>query len=156
MTQPWPAPPAPVRSRNWLTATLAAVAVVIAAAALIVALTRSGPGSTPTYTSAQKAEAKKQLCEQYELAVYAVRVESHATDNAALARIAETNGAAILEIAAGIPALDAKYRDAAQALAAAFRNETALGSRGGDDPRFQAAVDGTNAKGSVMQGLCGD
>ncbi|WP_165607086.1 hypothetical protein [Mycolicibacter kumamotonensis] len=27
MTPPWPAPPAPIRSRNWLTTTLAAVAV---------------------------------------------------------------------------------------------------------------------------------
>ena len=39
----------------------AVLAVVLAAAALIVALTRSGSASTPTYTAAQKAEAKTQF-----------------------------------------------------------------------------------------------
>lgn len=155
MTQPWPAP-TPVRARTWPIAALAILAAVLAAAALIVALTRSGSASSPAHTAAQKAAAKTQLCDQYRIAVQAVRIEMHVPDNAALARVAETNGAFILEIAAANPALGAKYRDAAEDLGAAFRNETALSSQGKDDPRFQAAVADTNAKGSVMQELCGD
>ncbi|MGB5794927.1 MAG: hypothetical protein WBH51_03940 [Mycolicibacter algericus] len=156
MTQPWPAPPAPVRSRNWLTATLAAVAVVLAAAALIVALTRSGSGSTPTYTAAQKAEAKTKLCDSYRLVRKAVQIETHANDNVALARLSETNGGVILRYSSENPALDPKLRDAANALAAALLDEAALGSNGKDDPQFLASVDKTNAKDRDMQELCGD
>ncbi|RRR47241.1 hypothetical protein EHH44_06080 [Mycolicibacter terrae] len=156
MTQPWPAPPAPVRSRNWLTATLAALAVVLAAVALLVALTRTGSGSTPTYTATQKAEAKSKLCARYKVAVHSVQVETAAPDNVALARIAETNGAVIIQDAADNPALSGELRDAARALATALLTETALGTNGRDDPAFLAAVDETNEKGRVMKDLCGD
>jgi len=156
MTQPWPAPPAPVRSSNWLSATLAAGAVVLAAAALIVALTRSGSGSTPTYTAAQKAEAKTKLCDSYRLVRKAVQTETFATDNVALARISEVNGGVILLNSSANPALDAKLRDSANALAVALLDEAALGSSGKDDSQFQASVDKTNAKDREMQELCGD
>lgn len=157
MTQPWPAPPAPVRSRNWLTATLAAVAIVLAAAALIVALTRSGSGSTPTYTTAQKGEAKTQLCDQYLLAAHAMSIETLPDGDIALARISMTNGALILDTAAADPALESKYRDAARALARSYQTMAAKGTHGMSTPdQWQAAVDDTNAKDRAMKDLCGD
>jgi hypothetical protein len=48
----------------------------------------------------------------------AVRVDTAGTDKA-LARIATTNGAIMLEMAAANPALDTNHRDAAHALAMA-------------------------------------
>jgi len=157
MTQPWPAPPAPVRSRNWLTATLAAVAVVLAAAALLVALTRSGSTSGPTYTAAQKAEAKTQLCEQYLLAAHAMSIETAPDGDVALARVSMANGALILETAARNPALETKYRDAARDLAHAYQTMAAKGTNGMSTPdQWQATVDDTNAKDRAMKGLCGD
>lgn len=155
MTQPWPAPPAPVRSRNWLTATLAAVAVVLAAAALIVALTHSGSGSNPTYTAAQRAEAKTQLCERYRLAADAAYVETNGSD-VALARISATNASVILESAASDAALSAEYRNAALALASAYQTMTAAGSRGSDDTQFKASIDDVNVKNRALKELCGD
>ncbi|WP_234786500.1 hypothetical protein [Mycolicibacter sinensis] len=155
MTQPWPAPPAPVRSRNWLTATLAAVAVVLATAALIVALTRSGSGSTPTYTAAQKGEAKAKLCDQYKLAAQAMHIETSKPGDPALARVALTNGALILETASANPALEAKYSKAARALAAAYQTQTAMGTTAPVE-QYQKAGEDLNAKDRVMQGLCGD
>lgn len=153
MTQPWPAPPAPVRSRNWLTVTLAAVAVVLAAAALIVALTRSG--STPTYTAAEKAEAKTKLCDQYKLAAQAMHIETSKPGDPALARVALTNGALILETASANPALEAKYSNAARALAATYQTQTAMGTTAPVE-QYQKAGEDLNAKDRVMQGLCGD
>ncbi|MEB3051049.1 hypothetical protein KV112_15090 [Mycolicibacter sp. MYC123] len=132
------------------------MAAAVAVAALAVALTKTGATSEPTYTAAQKAEARTQLCDQYKLAVNAVKIETHIPDNTALARASEINGAAILELAAANPALAGEYRSAAQELAIAFRTESALGSLGSNDTGFQAAVDATNAKGTVMQELCGD
>jgi hypothetical protein len=156
MTQPWPAPPAPVRSRNWLTATLAALAVVLASAALIVALTRSGSGSSPTYTASQKAEAKTQLCERYKLAGHALNIETQPGNDVVLARISMINGGLILETAAADPALDPKYREAARALAQTYQTTAAIGTTGMSTPnQWQAAVDDTNAKDRVMQDLCG-
>jgi hypothetical protein len=155
MTQPWPAPPAPVRSRNWLTATLAGVAVVLAAAALIVAFTRSGSGSDPTYTAAQKTEAQTQLCERYRLAVDAAYVETNGSD-VALARISATNASVILEAAASNPALSAEYRKTALALASAYQTMTATSSRGSNDTQFNAAVDDVNVKNRALRDLCGD
>ncbi|OBH18136.1 hypothetical protein A5710_04335 [Mycolicibacter sinensis] len=157
MTQPWPAPPAPIRSRNWLTATLAAVAVVLAAVALIVALTRSGSGSSATYTAAEKAEAKRDLCEKYKLAARAMHIETSTPDNTALARIAMSNGALILETAAANPALDAKQRDAARALAATYQTTAAIGTTGmATREQYNESVDDMNVKDRVMQGLCGE
>lgn len=157
MTQPWPAPPAPVRSRNWLTVTLAAVALVLAAAALIVALTRSGSESGPTYTAAQKAEAKTKLCDQYLLAAHAMSIETAPDGDVALARISMANGALILSTAAADPALESKYRDAARALARSYQTMAAKGTHGmSTTDQWQAAVDDTNAKTKVMKELCGD
>ncbi|MDQ2628237.1 MAG: hypothetical protein M3Y90_14735 [Actinomycetota bacterium] len=157
MTQPWPAPPAPVRSRNWLTGTLAAVAVVLAAAALIVALTRSGAESNPTYTTEQKAEAKTQLCDQYTLAARALNIETQPDGDIALARISMINGALILDTSAANPALDPKYREAARALANSYQTTAVIGTNGmATADQYRAAVDDSNAKNQVMQELCGE
>ncbi|MGV0626238.1 hypothetical protein [Mycolicibacter minnesotensis] len=155
VNSPWLAPP-PARPRNGLSLALASLAVALASVALIVVLTRSGSESSPTFTAAQRAEAKAQLCDRYRVAVHSVQVETAAPDNVALARIAETNGAVVIQDAADNPALSGDVRDAARALAAALLAETALGTNGRDDPAFLAAVDETNSKGRLMKELCGD
>ncbi|MEB3030382.1 hypothetical protein [[Mycobacterium] nativiensis] len=135
--------------------TLAALAVVLAAAALIVALTRSGSGSSPTYTATEKAAAKTQLCDQYKLAAQAMHIETSTPDNTALARIALTNGALILETASANPALEAKYSNAARALAMAYQTQTALGTTAPPE-QYREMGDDLNAKDRVIQELCGD
>ena len=155
MTQPWPTP-TPIRPRTWPIAALILLAVVLAAAGLIVALARSGSGSNTSYTATQKAAAKTQLCDSYRVMREAVVLETHAADNVALARISQTNGAVMLQNAAANPALDDKYRDTANSLAAALLSETALGGSGENDPKFLAAVDNTNSKDREMKALCGD
>ncbi|WP_234808659.1 hypothetical protein [Mycolicibacter terrae] len=83
-----------------------------------------------------------------------MHIETNPDGEVALARIAMTNGAQILENAAGNPALDNKYRDAALALAGTYRTMAATGSFG-DPAKFDAAVDDTNTKDRIMEGLCG-
>lgn len=76
---------------------------------------------------------------------------------AALARIALSNGALILHTASDDPALDAEHRDAARALAASYQTTAALGTAGmATREQYLAAVDGMNAKDHVMTGLCGE
>ncbi|BBX75599.1 hypothetical protein MSHI_35050 [Mycobacterium shinjukuense] len=81
---------------------MAAVAAVVAVAALIVALTNARPAaapattSLPTYTAAETAAAQRQLCDTYKLAAHAVEVDTGG-NNRALARIADTNGAVMLD-----------------------------------------------------------
>ncbi|WP_205634598.1 hypothetical protein [Mycolicibacter kumamotonensis] len=129
------------------------MAVVLAAAAFIVALTRSGSSSTPTYTTAQKAEAKKELCDRYKVAVHSVQVETAAPDNVALARIAETNAAIVIQNAADNPALSGEFRDAARALATALLTETALGTNGRDDRLFPIGSAWAGAADRVRLGM---
>lgn len=156
MTQPWPAP-APARTRTWPIAALAIMAVVLAAAALIVALTRSGSSSGPTYTAAQKAAATTKLCDQYKLASRALHIETTTPDNTALARIAMSNGALMLETSAANPALDPRYRDAAQALAAAYQTTAAIGTTGmATREQYLASVDDSNVKDAAMKAFCSD
>ncbi|WP_231978449.1 hypothetical protein [Mycobacterium sp. E3298] len=58
--------------------------------------------------------------------------------------------------AAANPALDAKYRDAARALATAYGNVSALGSKGvATDAEWRAVLDDANAKDAAMRSLCG-
>ena len=62
----------------------------------------------------------------------------------------------MLDNAAADPALDANHRDAARALATAYRTHTAKGSSGtATDAEFQAALDDVNAKDAVMKKVCG-
>ncbi len=107
----------------------------MAVAALIVALTHStrAASATPrprvrTYTAAETAAAQRQLCDTYKLAARAVQVDTNGSDKA-LARIALTNAAVMLDNAAADPALDAKHRDAARALATAYRNDDGEGQQ---------------------------
>lgn len=154
MSQPWQVPP-PVRARTWPIAILAVLAVALATASLVVALTRSGPGSTPAYTPAQRAAAKTKFCEQYKLADDAASVETRGTDMA-LARIASINAAAILEVAAADPALNADYHRAALALAASYRTMTADATWGAENSRFKSSVNDLVAKNQALRDLCGD
>jgi hypothetical protein len=149
------------RSGSWLAIALAAIAAVVAVAALIVALTRSGTptspatSASPTYSAAEMAAAQQQLCDMYQLAAKSVQVDTAGTDKA-LARIATTNGALMLDMAASNPALDANHRDAARALEAAYLTVTAKSSFGvAADAEFQAALDNVLAKDAVMKKVCG-
>lgn len=151
MMPPW-GPPPPAPARTWPAVILAVLATLLAVAAVIVVQNHKR-SQTPTYTAAQSAEAKGELCHQYELAMSSVRVETNLPNNVALARISLDNASSMLEIAAANPALAANYRDAAAALAAAMRKQTAMGTRGSDPADF-AAIDDTNAKISVMKSLC--
>lgn len=154
-SQPWPMPPH-ARARTWPVTVLAILAVALAATAVVIALTRSGGASGGNYTAAQRASAKANLCNKYRIAGDAVRTETYVPDNTALSRISETNGAVMLQMAAADPALESQYRDSAISLAAALVNETALGSSGKDDPRFQSAVEETNTQADRLKSLCGD
>ena len=157
-TPAYPAHPAP-RSRTWPAIALAVIATVVAAAALIVALTNTTPPPpttpVPTYTAAETAAAQKQLCDTYKLVARAVQVDTNG-NNPAFARIALTNAAVMLDNAASDPALDAKHRDAARALATAYLMDTAESSNdAASDAEFRAAVDAVNAKDAVMKKVCG-
>jgi hypothetical protein len=147
--------------RAWAAIALAAIAAVVAVAALIVALTRpsSSAGSAttkaPTYSATDIAAAQQQLCDTYKLVAKAVQVDTAGTDKA-LARIADTNGAVMLDLAAANVALDAAHRDAARALAAAYGTVTAMGnSVVASDADYRAAIDDVVAKDAVMKKVCG-
>ncbi len=139
---------------------LAAIAVVLAAVALIAVFTHAthtaspATAAVPTYTPAETAAAKRQLCVTYRLAARDVEVDTGGNDRA-LARIATTNGAVMLDNAAANLALDAKHRDAARALAASYGTLTAMGSNVvATDSQYQAALDDITAKDAVMKSLC--
>jgi hypothetical protein len=142
--------------RPWLAIAIAMTASV-AIAALVVALAR--PASTLstaalTYSAAEIVAAQQQLCDTYRLAAQAAQVDTAGSDKA-LARIATTNGALLLEMAAANPALDTKHRDAARALAVAYGTLTAKGSSGvSTDADYQAALNEAIAKDTAMKAVC--
>jgi hypothetical protein len=154
-TQPSP------RARTWPAVALAAIALVVAVAALIVAITKPTPPApqprttVPAYTAAETAAAERQLCDTYTLAARAVQVDTNGSDRA-FARIALTNAAVMLDRAASDPAIDAKHRDAARALATAYLVDTAKSSNDvASDAEFKAAVDDVNTKDAAMKQVCG-
>jgi hypothetical protein len=159
---PLQATPTPPRSRSWPAVALAALALVVAVAALVVALrnsTRTAPPppttTGPTYTAAETSAAQRQLCDTYKLAARAVQVDTNGSDRA-FARIALTNAAVMLDNAAADPALDAKHRDVARALATAYLTDTAKSSSDtASDTEFRAAIDDVNAKDAAMKQVCG-
>ncbi|WP_142282203.1 hypothetical protein [Mycobacterium sp. IEC1808] len=140
---------------------------LIAVAALVVgiiALTRPTTSSagkaptaatpSPTFTPDQVASAKKELCSAYQLAAHSVNVDTHASD-AAIARVSLVNGAGLLDAAAANPALSASDRDAARALASAYRTSNAVSS--GTDPaspQYQRTIDEVNRLDDVMAAIC--
>ncbi|CCK53919.1 Exported protein of unknown function [Mycobacterium canettii CIPT 140060008] len=160
MTAPAPLPMP--RTRSWPAITVASIAAVVAVAALIVALTNARPAATPattsvpTYTAAETAAAQRQLCDTYRLAAQAVQIDTAGSDKA-LARIATTNGAVMLDMAAANPALDSNDREAARALAKTYITLTAKGSYGvATDAEYRAALDDLIGKDAAMKKICGD
>lgn len=141
---------------------LSASATLVAVTALIVvalvkptASTSSATSTAPSYSGAEVAAAQRQLCDTYKLAAQAAQVDTAGSDKA-LARIATTNGALLLEMAAANPALDPAHRDAARALATAYGTLTAKGSYGvATDTEYQASLDDATAKDAAMKKVCG-
>jgi hypothetical protein len=148
--------PAAPRWHTWLAIAFGSLGVLLGAAGLVVGLTRStsGPATTtaPTYTAAETAAAQQQLCDTYKLAARAVQTETNGTDRA-LARIAVSNAAGMLEDAAANSALDAKHCDSARALATAYRTSNAVGSVG-TDVEYRALIDDIVAKDAAMRRVC--
>jgi hypothetical protein len=91
----------------------------------------------------------------YKLVARAVEADTRGQDRA-LARIATTNGAVMLDNAADSPALDVKHRNAAHALAAAHGTLTAMGSNAvATEAQYQATLDDIVAKDTIMKKVCG-
>ena len=151
-THPWVSPHSPIAPKR-TAILLNALATVFAAAALTLTLTHAEE-KTPTYTAAKKAQAKKEFCDEFELAMSSVRVETNAPNNIALARISLLNGALIIDNGSKSPGLDAEIREAAHAVALAFLQQNVLGTLGKEDPRFQASIDNSNDKVDALQQLC--
>jgi hypothetical protein len=165
----WTPPPA-APSRQGSSGRIAIALVVIgliAVAALVVGiidltrLTSSASGKTsttaspsPTFTPEQVASAKKDLCTTYQVAAHSVNVDTHSSD-AALARISLINAAGMLDAAAANPALNVNDRDAARALASAYRTSNAVSS--GTDaasPQYQRTIDEVNRLDDAMAAIC--
>ena len=140
---------------------------LIAVAALVVgiiALTRptsGGPSKAPTaatptstFTPDQIASAKKELCSAYQLAAHSVDFDTHLSDRA-LARISLANGAGLLDAAAANPALSASDRDAARALASAYRTSNAVSSdTDASSPLYQTTLDEITKTNAAMAAIC--
>ncbi|WP_141772677.1 hypothetical protein [Mycobacterium malmoense] len=146
---------------------LAVLGILIATAALVIGIidltrpTSSGaskvsatPVAPPSFTPEQVAAAKKELCSTYQLAAHSVNVDTHSSDTA-LARASLVNGAAMLDAAAANPALSTNDRDAARALASAYRTSNAVSS-GADpaSPQYQRTIDEVNRLDDAMAAIC--
>lgn len=159
----------PQRWSTWrLAAALAAIGL-IAVAALIVGvidLTRTTSTTSgevhapvskiapPTYTAEQVARAMKDLCSAYDVAARSVKADTNNSDTA-IARISLTNAAGMLDAAAENPALRSNARDAARALAAAYRTTNAVSSVSDKaSPLFQMTIDDANRADAVMAAAC--
>ncbi|MCV7026636.1 hypothetical protein H7I77_25345 [Mycolicibacterium novocastrense] len=116
----------------------------------------SPPASTsPAFTADEVATAQNSLCTTWSAASRAVKEETNRTDNPALARVALTNSAAMIDSAAQNPALTPQNREAAAAVSGAYRNLTAVSSIAPPGtPEFQEAVDGANQAARQMQAVC--
>lgn len=107
-----------------------------------------------TFTSQQAANAKKNLCDVYQVAARSVKEETNGTD-VALARISLTNAAGMLYAAIDNPALGGSERDAARRLADAYRNGVAIASAFDKDSSvFRASVDEVNRADAPMATIC--
>ena len=110
--------------------------------------------TAPTHSPSEVSAAGRQLWDTYKLAARAVDIDTGGQDRA-LARIATTNGAVMLDNVAANPALEAKPRDAARALAAAYGTLTAMGSNAvATDAQYQVTLDDITAKDAVMKSVC--
>jgi hypothetical protein len=112
------------------------------------------PAPSPTFTPDQVASAKKELCSAYQLAARSVNADTHSSDTA-LARISLVNGAGMLDAAAVNPALSANDRDAARALASAYRTSNAVSSDTDvASPLYQMTLDDAKRADAVMTATC--
>lgn len=154
-TSPWPAPPA--RPRTWPAYAISAIAIVLAAVALFIRPTAPAAPpapAAPTHSAADTDAAQRTLCESYKLVASDVRTGTAGADKA-FARIATTNGAVMLDVAAGDPALDAKSRDAAKSLAMAYATLTAMGNSDvATEQQYQAALGDLAAKDRPLKDMC--
>lgn len=126
--------------------------IALSAGALIVALSRPTGPAAPS--AAEQSAANARLCARFRLASAVTHVETNG-GGPALASIALTNSAVMLEDAAADPAVDRKHQDAALDLAVAYQDMTAKGS-----VLTQGAAEGTqliaqtNAKEQALRDLC--
>jgi hypothetical protein len=124
---------------------LALVSTAMAVVALVAATSRTSGSSpvpnaaVPTYSAAAESAAHQKLCDAYMLVARSVEIDTNGTDKA-VARVALANGAGMLDDTANAPALDAKDREAARALAMAYRSANALGSVA-TDAEYRIALD---------------
>lgn len=161
----YPAPQAS-GSRTWPLVALGAmvlalIATVVAVVALVFATSRSSGSSTaptstaPTYSAAEVSAAHRQLCDAYTLGARAVGVDTNG-NNPALARIALTNAAAMLDNANADPALGQTHRDAARRLSMAYRTLTAKSSSNAfTESEYSAALDDVRVADAAMKKVCG-
>ncbi|MGD9622225.1 MAG: hypothetical protein AB7G47_19555 [Mycolicibacterium sp.] len=155
--------PAPRRRRSALPLAVAIVGLIASAALVvgIVALSQgpatptTGP-SAPAFTQDQIAAAKADLCSTWSLASAAIKVETNHSNDPALARVALTNSASMMEAAvADHPALTRDDRDTALAVARASRRVAAISSTAAvGTPDFNAAIDAGNSASNAMQSRC--
>lgn len=109
---------------------------------------------TPTFTPDQVASAKKELCSAYQLAAHSVNFDTHSSETA-LARISLVNGAGLLDAAAANPALSVNDRDAARALASAYRTSNAVSSdTDPSSPLYQTTLDDISKTDAAMAAIC--
>ena len=152
---PWTAPPMIPQPRRRLVGALATLSALLAIASLIlaiVALTRAEPH--PTYSAAQGAAAKADLCDRFKSAMNAAHIETNGPDPS-FGRIALLNGAVILESAATNPTLDPKYRDTALSVALAYENLIVTSSSGkSGDPQFDSVLNAANKAEGALKDLC--
>lgn len=164
LAESWPPPhfrQPPSRPRPWMAPAVMLTAAV-AVAALVVSLMRptashssANATTTPTFTPAEIAAPQQRPCDMYKLAAQSVQVDTASTDKA-LARIATTNGALMLDMGANNPALDTNHRDTARALESAYLTVTAKSSYGvATDAEFQSALEDVLAKDAAMKKVCG-
>lgn len=100
----------------------------------------------------------RRRCRRRQARGYALGAYLHrCRDDPAFARIALTNAAAMLDSVETDPALDGRHRDAARALAAAYRTLTAKSSSDAfAEVEYRAALGDVNAKEAAMNEVCAD
>lgn len=154
-TPPWPAPPA--RPRTWPAYVISAIAIILAAIALFTraAAPASAPASPPAHSAADISAAERHMCDTYRLAASEVVADTGNGAEMAIARIATTNAAVLLDVAASDPALDPKLRDAARALSAAYAKVTASKSSAvATDQQYQEAIADSATKAGALRDMC--
>lgn len=155
---PWPGPPPSRPSGRPIAAlTIGLIATaVVAVAGVLISLNRAAP-PVATYSTGERAAAKVQFCERFNLAFRASQIDTAPGGEIALARIAMVNGAQILETAAADPPLDASLRDAGHVLAISLQTQAALAStETATSAAWQQIVDDTNANARAVKALCGE